>query len=553
MDFHTALHLVLDDNLKKDLDNVPGGFYALEVDEATDASNHSVLILCLRYIKDGAAVSRYVGVCELPNTCSEDIHKAVKSVMTSKGLELTNMVGLATDGAAAMTGVHKGVATRFKREQPHLISVHCMAHRLQLVSEKAANQVPYFVKYIGILNAFAKALKCSPKLCRTLEQAKELHNEKACKVKQVFFTRWLSLRDSVQALTGCLGAVVSCLAQVTSEPGSGNKAVLQGVLKQMATFKFMATTHFLADAMGYLGILNLSMQKETASYNNLKPQIKATVDSLNALLTKDGQHMRTFYKDLSTEGETTVYHTHIIKDGPLERKKFKDSATKFVHELQHRLEATFPDAGLLDALSILNPQLVPKEGDLQSYGCKQMSALVDFYGHPIDGVDGAHQNLVDPIQTNVEWELIKSVMRTHPESDTAAFYKSFLLPNKDSFCNLFTLASVCLTLPCTSVNCERAISAYNLIKTDRRNRLTTDYVDTQLCLMMEAPPLKEFDFDLAFKFWLKAKDRRGFVSMSKEAMIQKAAGDPRQCLSSSKDLLHDWNDQDTALDLTVTS
>ena len=65
---------------------------------------------------------------------------------------------------------------------------HCLAHRLQLAAEKAANQVPAIMKYIGILDTFTKALKFSPKLTR-VEASKDEYNEKATKIKQAFFTK----------------------------------------------------------------------------------------------------------------------------------------------------------------------------------------------------------------------------------------------------------------------------------------------------------------------------------------------------------------------------
>ena len=73
---------------------------------------------------------------------------------------------------------------------PFLITNHCLAHRLQLAAEKAANQVLAIMKYIGTLNTFAKALKFSPKLTRCVEASKDEYNEKAPKIKQAFFTRY---------------------------------------------------------------------------------------------------------------------------------------------------------------------------------------------------------------------------------------------------------------------------------------------------------------------------------------------------------------------------
>ena len=37
---------------------------------------------------------------------------------------------------------------------PGLITTHCMAHRLQLLTEKAANQCPQIIKHIAVVNTF---------------------------------------------------------------------------------------------------------------------------------------------------------------------------------------------------------------------------------------------------------------------------------------------------------------------------------------------------------------------------------------------------------------
>ena len=144
--------------------------------------------------------TKFLSVKELASTDAATIYNAVKEAMSDHDLDVANMVGLATDGASVMVGVRNGVTTRFKADNPVIVSTRCMAHRLQLASEKAANGVPLIAKYIGSLNQFAKTLKYSPKLKRILIESKELHQEKANQIQQVFFTRWLSFSKSVTAM-----------------------------------------------------------------------------------------------------------------------------------------------------------------------------------------------------------------------------------------------------------------------------------------------------------------------------------------------------------------
>lgn len=42
------------------------------------------------------------------------------------------LVAVSTDGASVMTGVHNGVSTQMTDHAPHIVTIHCMAHRTQL-------------------------------------------------------------------------------------------------------------------------------------------------------------------------------------------------------------------------------------------------------------------------------------------------------------------------------------------------------------------------------------------------------------------------------------
>ena len=51
------------------------------------------------------------------------------------------MVGQSFDGAATMAGIKTGVAKRFTDLIPHVVFVHCYAHKLNLALQDATNQL----------------------------------------------------------------------------------------------------------------------------------------------------------------------------------------------------------------------------------------------------------------------------------------------------------------------------------------------------------------------------------------------------------------------------
>jgi hypothetical protein len=68
------------------------------------------------------------------------------------GLEVTNVVGQAYDGASAMSGHITGVQERIRDKAPMAIYVHCNAHCLDLVLQEAGKSVPFVRDAISVVH-----------------------------------------------------------------------------------------------------------------------------------------------------------------------------------------------------------------------------------------------------------------------------------------------------------------------------------------------------------------------------------------------------------------
>ncbi len=505
LDMCKALHATVKKEIEAEREQGGYPFYAVSADEGTDIANRSIVIMYIHFMgAAGTVLTRFLSVKELQGTTSDDVYTVIKDTLAESSLDIKDMVGIATDGAGVMVGCRTGVVTRLKREIPHLISVHCMAHRLQLASEKAAHNVPYIVKYISVLNQLAKALKFSPKLCRLLETSKQLYGEDARKVHQIFFTRWLSFADSVQALCECICAVLSCLSAAAAERNVSGRAVLHGVMTQIATYKFVAMTHFLADSVGILALLSKAMQKRNVNYSEVKSHIEAAITAIQALQQNPGPHMQIFLETLSQpqpcpSGYAT-YKSHDIKDSESQRQKFHEAADAYTAEIVMSLQSRFPDSDIMENFSALCPNTTTP------VSTEQVQFLLDKYSHTINQTEA-----------RLEWSLLQQVMRqpAYSSLDLAGFYEKFFHSHKDSYPNLSTIAAIGSLIPVTSVECERGISQYNHIKTASRNMITVQNMNTLLCLTLHAKPLETFNFDAAFGFWAEAKPRPDFTEILK--------------------------------------
>ena len=77
-------------------------------------------------------------------------------------------------------------------------------------------------------------------------------------------------------------------------------------------------------------------------------------------------------------------------------------------------------------------------------------------------------------------------------STQQAFDAQVIYPDLDSFPILGKIATIGVTVPVTSVNCERAIGSYNAVKTDGRASLKVSSAETLPLLNVEVPSVRTF-------------------------------------------------------------
>ena len=105
---------------------------SLLVDESTDRTLEQHLIVYVCYLARGGMgppCMQFVELLSVPRGTREVMYNKIVELMREFEWPLEKVVGLATDGAASMTGVRSGLATRLSVDVPTLITTHCIAHR----------------------------------------------------------------------------------------------------------------------------------------------------------------------------------------------------------------------------------------------------------------------------------------------------------------------------------------------------------------------------------------------------------------------------------------
>ena len=120
--------------------------------------------------------------------------------LAKQGVPWSKVLGLSTDGVSAMTGQNKGLAGILKRENLHIINVHCIAHRSALCTCQAAESVPPMKDYVETLTSLFYYFKASSLRAQKLEHIQEILDSDKWRLKEVHEVRWLSFFDALQTV-----------------------------------------------------------------------------------------------------------------------------------------------------------------------------------------------------------------------------------------------------------------------------------------------------------------------------------------------------------------
>lgn len=122
----------------------------------------------VRYVKDNGDISTYMIKCQPVKSSNaagvlEAIDEAVNTMGIREDTWKKKVVCANFDGAAVMMGAKTDVAGRLKQKIPHIITIHCVAHKLELAVLDSVKGCEYLVKFEDILKTIFKMYYYSPK------------------------------------------------------------------------------------------------------------------------------------------------------------------------------------------------------------------------------------------------------------------------------------------------------------------------------------------------------------------------------------------------------
>ncbi|CAF3466629.1 unnamed protein product [Rotaria socialis] len=445
---------------KKMLITIQARVISIMSDEGTDINRHGNLCICIWYCDQttGEPTETYVSLLHIKNKDAESIFNYIVTDLQQKNIDLTKTRFVAFDGAAVFSGIHNGVAAKFRALfNLAILFIHCRAHALQLAVISAADSIP--------------------DICKSLSTLKSLVN---------FINRSsvrLTLFEDIQNSAEALG--------------------LYNILSNEATAFII---HTLQPILDTLAVLSKCIQTKSADFKQLQDFISSTMLRLEEL--KDYSSIDYIYiietiKKLSLVSSGIRNSRLSISNAQLTTDEvFKTKILPFIENIINNVQARFEQStlNLLNCFMIFDMQNMNNNKD---YGDEEIRTIQQHYSSDFD------ESIM------YEWKTFRTYLLTQRQAGKLMTQREVCMKLvqdgmlKDIYPQLSLAAEIFLIAPISTATVERDFSTMNRILTKLRNRLTTKHVDQLMRISKEgANTLNEEMKDEIINYWKKVKPRR---------------------------------------------
>ena len=219
-----------------------------------------------------------------------------------------------------MTG--ERVSGLMKKENPMLVNVHCLAHRLaaSLCTSQAATDIPALKGYQQIIIDIYYYFRKSAKRTAGIKRVQE------------------ALESDV-----LVGFPSTMHFMPFTVPGVhfATHAKANRFLKKITQYEFIGITHFLMDIIPITTQLNLVFQKEDLDLAAVTPVVETTLQPVKFSCER-GKHRRELKEKIKQEGSDSTLEEHLIKVNKNQKSAVQKAKDDFVVALGVNFQKRFP-------------------------------------------------------------------------------------------------------------------------------------------------------------------------------------------------------------------
>lgn len=444
---------------------------AVLVDESTTISNKAVMIVNIKAaINRSDPIFMFIDLVELQSQDAVSLMSALLSCLENSGFTKEylqyNWIAFASDGASVMLGKKSGVATRLMEQYPHLLTWHCMNHRLELAVNDAVENVTAINHFKSFIDQIYSLYSQSSKNQRELMSAAKEVESQLKRIGKILTVRWVaSSFRTVKAIWDSFTALHQhfITASMDMQRDGKDRSRYKGLALRLASPQFLTDLGLMYDVLHELSNLSLELQKTNTTLPDAEATIKRTIRVLATFKEQPGEMLEIALKACKNLLFSSVPLVSNAKIQTINHNQFIQSLLDNMNERLSLSTASNcgTNSNLISCLNVLDMKKWPSAPGIR-YGENEIRLLCQQFHFKSQDVDEAVMGMREFIETRVK---------------PAA---------------LNTLFACIDTLPVSTAECERGFSQMNLICTDQRNSLLTTTISSLMMININGPPLHLF-------------------------------------------------------------
>ncbi|XP_062580302.1 zinc finger protein 862-like [Saccostrea cucullata] len=476
-------------------------FFSILIDGATDSSVTENELVYVRFVNNGVPENHYLSIEDIQNADAKGILNCIDQSFERAELEnwKTYLVGFGSDGASVNLGSKGGVAALLKNDVPHLVIVHCIAHRLELAANNAIKSQKIMKDIQDILTNTYKQYHYSPKALRELRIIADALEEKVLKPTNLHGTRWLPhVQKALAVLLKNFTVIITHFDHIRG--GRIGNAEVQGratnISKKLKDYQFLYMSFFLLDVLKTLSVLSLKVQRDSTTLSQFLEAITVLHFSLIELKQTNGEELSKFIGEVNGD----VYHNITLQNvNPQEsyRAKREEVINVLIDAIDKRFAPMEKDPILKAAATLLDLTEYPKTREgLALFAIEELNLLMQHFGGILQNAE------CDVAVVGDEFKAFKAHVYGHNTTPIENYFQAADLSQR--FQNYLMLVEILLVFPISSAACERGFSCMKRVKSDWRSSLTPSMLRMLMFISIEGCPLEEFNSTRVLDKWWNA-------------------------------------------------
>lgn len=460
-------------------------FLAIQCDETTDISNHCQMVMIVRYLNQGIICERFWCFLRILDKTADGLTKCIESelekLLPNKPHKL---IAQAYDGANVMSGNTGGVQAKIRQKYKNSHFVHCYAHQLNLIMQKAASQNAKVKVFFSNLSAIPNFFSSSTHRCDILEEIVNI------KIPKVALTRWNYNIRIVNTVFENRDKLIECFREledkcdktITSKEAYGLRRALEDP-------DFVFWLHLFHKIFPHVEILFNQLQSKNKDNVQLLKDIEAFEMAILSIRNTTGDIQK------SVETEFVVNENKRRKVDPQIKNDIiaKEVCDTVVFQMKERLSYR----GHLQAACLLD-----KDNFLQfskKFPSEMLNSVITFYP------------MLQKEKVKTELEVI--YMREDFRNIVGASNMLSLMTQnnlEDTFSEIVKLLKILITTPMSTAESERCFSTLKRIKTFLRNSMNDDRLNALAMMSVNknlVHNITNFD-EKVIEHFISVKDRR---------------------------------------------